>query len=94
MDNWISVTTWADRDWKAALTNYWRMRDGAQRNHDEAALAAAHRFVMIARADYRRRVLGWYRKLCLPIRPGECVPNEVATLLAEARALGELKGDR
>jgi hypothetical protein len=36
-----------------------------------------------ARAEYRNFVLGWYRKLLLPMQVGDCVPNRVAELLAE-----------
>lgn len=28
-------------------------------------------------------ILGWYRKLCLPLEPGHEVPSEVASLMFE-----------
>lgn len=36
-----------------------------------------------ARRAYREWILGWFWCLVAPIGPGECVPNEVAALLAE-----------
>lgn len=79
--NWFTVTTWADRDWKAALARCMptAINPGEHPLRREQAKAELKR----AREDYRRHVLSWYWKLCTPMRPGECVPNEVAALLAE-----------
>jgi hypothetical protein len=41
------------------------------------------RLMKEARMTYRNTILGWYRKLCLPLKPGEVTPNEVARLLKE-----------
>lgn len=82
--NWYNVTTWADRDWKAAQTRYYDELckvDGYSKY--EARRRSAHAGLMIARANYRRRVLSWYWKLCTPMQTDECVPNMVAELLAE-----------
>lgn len=44
------------------------------------AQAMADAALYHARAEYRRLIIGWYRKLCWPLKPGEVVPNEVARL--------------
>lgn len=79
--NWFNVTTWADRDWNAALEVYWNEMRTARSYPALEAKARAR--LDVARADYRHRVLSWYRKLLLPMRPGDAVPNRVAELLAE-----------
>ncbi len=92
--SWFNVTTWAERDWQAAQAEYYRARF-APRDYwraspppDEPEL---RRRLEAARADYRRRVLTWYRKLCLPMQIGECTPNRVAEMIAEAWDLGDLR---
>lgn len=87
--NWVNVTTWALHDWKRALSVY---QDAyADARGDDHKIGPARSQLDRARADYRRRVLTWFRKLCLPLRAGECIPNEVSILLAEAWELGEMK---
>jgi hypothetical protein len=78
--SWYNVTTWAERDWNAALKEYW---SSYKNDYDTDRFDSAKRTLAIAREDYRRRVLSWYRKLCLPMEPGDCVPTRVAELLAE-----------
>lgn len=79
--SWYNVTSWAEADWQVAVATYyketWEGRD------DPRKIEAANERVRWARRHYRERVLGWYRKLLLPIVPGECVPDTVAELLAE-----------
>jgi hypothetical protein len=87
--NWFNVTTWADRDWKASQVECLRRMSEAK--HDPAKIEFAKRCLIAHREDYRRRVLSWYRKLCLPMQIGDAVPNRVAELLAEAWDLGELR---
>jgi hypothetical protein len=87
--SWYNVTTWADRDWWAAVDAYYR--ETAEARGDRKKMDAANARVTYARADYRGRVLSWYFKLCTPIVPGECTPNMVAELLAEAWDLGEMR---
>lgn len=79
--NWFSVTTLAVSDWNAAIKAHW---DGfyAWRDDRDEYDRSLHRLAL-ARAEYRRRVLGWFWKLVAPIGPGQCIPNEVAKLLAE-----------
>lgn len=78
--NWFNVTTWALRDWKAALETYYKEIHTARSTIFEARVEDR---IRQARAEYRHRVLSWYRKLCLPMKVGEEVPDEVAVLLAE-----------
>lgn len=90
--SWFERSSWAEHDWNAALEHYWteRARIGFPWRPD----INAHRLsvelqalvdgdIHHARESYRRRVLGWYRKLCLPMQPGMCVPNRVAELMFE-----------
>ena len=77
---WFERSSWAERDWQAALKKYWEAR---QWHNDPAAQSRADATLRVARADYRRRILGWYNALCLPMQPGHCVPTSVAELLAE-----------
>lgn len=90
--SWFNVTTWADRDWEAAKRVYELRADRARYTalDPEHALKVARADLTHAREDYRRRVLTWYVKLCLPIVPGETTPTRVAELLAESWDLGEL----
>lgn len=87
--NWYERSCWAERDWQAALERFWDDLE-AQRRRGVSYEDAKERVgsqLSIARTEYRRRVLGWYRKLCLPMEPGDCVPNTVAELLAEEEDL-------
>lgn len=80
---WFERSSWATQDWKLAQRAYWedRARIGYPWLPDECPeQAAADDRICVARAHYRRRILGWYAALCLPLRPGHVVPNEVAHL--------------
>lgn len=79
--NWFSVTTWALEDWRAAVRRYHEEMH-KWRGYPEREVRA-RTDVMRARADYRQRVLSWFWRLCAPLQVGECVPSEVALLLAE-----------
>lgn len=79
--NWYTVTVSADRRWEEALQRYWEALH-KWRGHTRHVEQAEHD-ISWARAEYRNFVLGWYRKLLLPMQVGDCVPNRVAELLAE-----------
>jgi hypothetical protein len=79
--NWYNVTTWAERDWRDAQACYWE--DLHRYRGDPRALAVVHERIAAQRKSYRDRVLSWYRKLHLPMKLGDAVPNRVAELLAE-----------
>lgn len=87
--NWFNVTTWADRDWKAAVDAYWQER--YEGRHDPRKIEAAEARIHHARVGYRGRVLSWYFKLCTPMQIDECTPACVAELLAEAWDAGEMR---
>jgi hypothetical protein len=90
---WFERSSWADRDWTAALNAYWDARGRlgfpfrpnaeAPVGSFERTCAAVQANLSDAREDYRRRILSWYRKLCLPLGPGCEVPNRVAELMFE-----------
>lgn len=84
--NWYAVTTAASERWRAAQEAYWEAVHEARWAHPGTIQVPD---LATARAEYRRFILGWYRKLLLPMKPGECVPDEVATLLAEEWEAGE-----
>lgn len=84
--NWFNVTTFALRDWTEAKERYFTAMHGARSDPQKIANAQAQ--ITHARSEYRRRVLSWYRKLLLPMKLGDVVPNEVAELLAEEWDLG------
>lgn len=87
---WFERSSWAERDWRAAQRAYWEERarigypwrpdPSAHRCSPEHAQAVADENIRAARVAYRRRILGWYAALCLPLKPGEVVPNRVAEL--------------
>jgi hypothetical protein len=81
VQNWYNVTSWALRDWRAALKHF--DEEYYARNATDAQRSRAVNYIVHARSNYRSRVLSWFWKLCAPIGIGECVPDEVATLLAE-----------
>lgn len=78
--SWFNVTTWAQRDWDHAQSEFWK---NWRKNRGTRFEEQAHANLEIARAEYRHRILSWYRKLLLPMRLGDAVPNKVAELLAE-----------
>ncbi len=88
--SWVERSTWAMCDWERARGMYidaceslghpWRPDPYAHPRSVEHAQHRADEAVRSARAEYRHQILGWYAKLCLPLGPGEVVPNEVAKL--------------
>lgn len=96
VQNWFTVTTASDKAWKVAKDRYWTAsaRIGGPWRPDPAGdyharmQASEDASIKHARDWYRHCVLGWYRKLCLPLKPGEETPHEVVKLLAEEQAQG------
>lgn len=78
---WFTATTQALAEWRRANEHYHAERFSAR--YDPEGADRANRRLRSARTAYREVVLGWYRKLLCPMRPGDAVPNEVAELLAE-----------
>lgn len=79
--NWYSVTTAADRAWKAHLAHHWSTWSdwhGIPEFEERA-----WKLLEQARAHYRATVLWAFWSMVAPIRPGMCVPTMVAELLAE-----------
>jgi hypothetical protein len=81
IQNWYNVTIAAQENWQLALARYYEERYGP--NFDERRIAALEARLNNDRAHYRHLVLSWYWKLLTPMKIGECVPDEVALLLAE-----------
>lgn len=77
---WFRVTHLFEHEREEALKRFlsgygkWRTPEDERRAKDAVGAALA---------SYRERVLAAFWKLCVPLRPGECVPNRVAELLAE-----------
>jgi hypothetical protein len=83
MNEWAIHTTNALRGWHTALARFEDdMRQMPMGASDSRRVAALQRLTA-ARAEYRHLVLSWYWKLLTPMEIGACVPDEVATLLAE-----------
>ncbi len=82
---WFSATTMARRSWDAAQERYWNMvsMDSMRGTAPENARRAHWDVLVVARDWYRHCVLGWFWRLVAPIKLDECVPDEVAELLAE-----------
>ena len=90
---WFERSSWAQRDWERALALYWKRRldAGYPRMPDKDApwfsasrnQAVIEADLTLARKDYRRRILGWFEKLCMPLANGQVLPNEVELLLKE-----------
>ncbi len=88
---WFEYSSWAERDWEIACNRYdlaryelrgfpWCPDPTADPRSVAGQQARVDREIENARAELRRRVLGWYRKLCWPLQSGEVVPNRVAQL--------------
>lgn len=87
---WFERSSWAMEAWRGAKERYldareqlglpWRPDENAHRMDPDRAQAMADAALHHARAEYRHLIIGWYRKLCWPLKPGEVVPNEVATV--------------
>ncbi len=78
---WVAQTTNALQGWRDALARYWS--DQCQFSGRDRGRRDIEREISQARTAYRNRILLAYRKLLLPMARGECVPDEVATLIAE-----------
>lgn len=78
---WFSVTTEGEKRWQAAFDRYWDEM-AKVRGYPPGEQAAWQR-LMRARTEFREWILGWYRKLLLPMDLGDVVPNTVADLIAE-----------
>jgi hypothetical protein len=80
--SWYTATTNAQAAWDGALDQYmpvaWDPGEHEYRREHAKAMLTMHR------AQYRRSVLLAYRRFCLPMRLGECVPDAVAERLAES----------
>lgn len=81
--NWFSVTQNAWARWERAMRTYEDEVILARRRNSKRAEARAQEQLEHQRRDYRNFILGWYRKLLLPIEIGQEVPKEVSWLLAE-----------
>jgi len=80
--NWFNVTSSALEQFKQDLLDVYK--GGWERPcYGSQFEEEARKTRRVARKKYREFVLGWYRKLCLPLKPGEVTPNEVAVLLVE-----------
>lgn len=91
---WFERSSWAYERFRRATDEYfkarasigsypWRPDLSAPNGSLERQQAAADDTIRRARKEYRNQILGWYRKLCLPLAPGEETPNEVERLLRE-----------
>jgi hypothetical protein len=90
--NWFEVSSRADDVWRGAQQRFYETYYGDQLYqypNGTAAQQAQHQLER-DRQNYRRMILGWYKKLCLPMTPEQCTPSMVAELLAESWDLGLL----
>lgn len=92
--NWHERSSWTMCDWIASVDHYWDARyrlRGYPWNPDPTApqfsverqQASLDAEIQRKREEYRRRILGWYRKLCTPFSPPCEVPDEVSRLMYE-----------
>lgn len=79
--DWVSVTTAALEDWRRAQEYVEKLI--ADRRGDPRGIASAYGMLANYRQSYRERILSWYFRLCVPMKLGACVPNEVAELIGE-----------
>jgi hypothetical protein len=94
LPGWFERSSWAHDAWQGAQERFYETYYGG-RLYESPRSEFAQRAIAqleIDRANYRRMILGWFHKLCIPLSlsPVECTPNAVAELAAESWDLGKL----